>query len=321
MAKAVQAFQQTLDSNQRKQVSYTFPDDERFNWHFIPRERKGLSMKNMTMPQRKAAMHILQTVLSDSGQAKIAAIIDLENVLRVVENRPPNDTRRDPENYSFTIFGNPNQSVEPWGWRMEGHHISLHFSSLNNDLLAITPLFLGSNPGHVFADMPQKGERVLGREEDLGFTLLHSFSPAQLKQVMLGDTSPWEILSANNRKAVMDKRQGLAMHDMTPDQQVLFRALVQQYLNRYQVTLAKQQMMLFTKSGMDQLHFAWMGNAEPLMGVKKGHYYRIHGPSVLIEFDNTQNDANHIHTVVRDLTNDFGEDMLRAHYERQHSKK
>ncbi len=320
MSKAVQGFLTTLDSSQRKQATYNFADVERFNWHFIPRERKGLSMKFMTNPQRRAALNLLQTVLSDSGRAKIAAIIDLENVLRVVENRPPNDTRRDPENYAFTVFGDPFQAVEPWGWRMEGHHISLHFSSLNNDLLAVTPFFLGSNPGEVLADVPQKNERVLQTEEDLGFQMVHSLNPAQLKQVMIGDTSPYEIFTTNSRKAVLTKREGLAMRDMTPAQQHIFKTMLLTYTNRYHVTLAKQQMQQLEKVGLGEIYFVWLGDTERIKGKRKGHYYRIHGPTILIEFDNTQNDANHIHTVVRDLTNDFGEDMLRAHYEQQHKK-
>jgi Protein of unknown function (DUF3500) len=318
MTSAVQSFMKTLDSTQRKQATYPFVGDERFDWHYIPRDRKGLPLKRMTPPQRKAALHLLQTVLSDSGRAEVAAIIDLENVLRVVENRPPNDTRRDPENYAFTVFGDPGQTVEPWGWRMEGHHISLHFSSLNNDLLAVTPFFLGSNPGHVLAELPQKGERVLHREEDLGFALLHSLSLAQRKQAMLGDSSPIEIVTANSRKTLLINREGLPMREMTPDQQRLFRTLLLTYTDRYRLTLARQQMQQLEKAGLGEIRFGWMGDTAPIMGRKHGHYYRIHGPTILIEFDNTQNDANHIHTVVRDLTNDFGEDALRAHYQRQH---
>jgi len=320
MAKAAQAFLETLTPEQRPTATFAYADEQRFDWHYVPRERKGLSMKFMTEPQRQAAMALLRTALSDPGYAKVQEIIDLENVLRVLEKRPPNDTRRDPENFAFTVFGDPTQTRDPWGWRMEGHHISLNFSSVDNRV-AYTPSFFGSNPGHVLIDVPQKGKRVLGAEEDLGFKLLNALTDAQKKQVILGDSAPWEIFTENKRKAQLTKFDGLAMGEMTADQKKTFLQLVQTYLDRYHVTLAKQQMKDLEKAGLDNIYFAWIGDREPAMGRKRGHYYRIHGPTFLIEFDNTQNDANHIHTVVRDLTNDWGEDLLQAHYQKQHSKK
>lgn len=322
MAAAVRAFLQSLTPEQRQKAFFAFTDEERFDWHFVPRERKGLPLKAMTEPQRQAAMAILKTALSDQGYAKATSIIDLENVLRVVENRPPNDTRRDPENYSFSVFGEPGVATpggtEPWGWRVDGHHLCLHFTSLNNEVVGTTPFFYGSNPAHVLADVPQKGKRVLAEEEDKAFVLLRSLDETQQKRVMLADTSPWDIFSFNKRKFMLEKQEGLAMADMKPAQQKLFKDLLQTYVDRYHVTLAKQRMADLEKAGLDKLYFAWMGDKEPIKGPKKGHYYRIHGPTILIEYDNTQNQANHVHTVVRDLTNDWGEDVLAEHYRQQH---
>jgi hypothetical protein len=317
MAQAANAFVKTLNGEQKVEVMHPLADTLRYNWHFIPRERLGLNLKRMNDSQRKAAMHMIEVVLSDEGYQKIRDIIDLENVLRVLESRPPNDTRRDPENYAFLVFGDP-ATKDPWGWRMEGHHISLHYTSVNGHV-SFTPSFLGSNPGHVLIDVPQKGKRVLGPEEDMGYELLNSFSANQKKQVILAEKSPYEIFSLNQRRVTgLDKREGLSMKEMTSAQKQIFKKLIALYLDRYHLTLKNQQMQQLEKAGMDNLYFAWMGDTELKMGKGAGHYYRIQGPTILIEFDNTQNDANHIHTVVRDLTDDFSEDLLKEHYAKSH---
>ncbi|CCH55722.1 hypothetical protein BN8_05002 [Fibrisoma limi BUZ 3] len=320
MAAVTQRFLQLLTPEQRAQATYPFDNEERFNWHFVPRTRKGLPLKQMTDEQRKAAMALLKTGLSDQGYDKATAIMDLENVLRVVENRPPNDTYRDPENYSFTVFGEPG-GREPWSWRIEGHHISLQFLSLTGRVLAQTPTFFGSNPGEVRADVPQKGKRVLKQETDLAFALLKTLSDEQRKQAVIGTVAYPEIITSNKRKASLEKMEGLTLTDMKADQRKLFLELLQVYLNNYRITLAKQQFARLEKAGLDKLRFAWAGDLTPELGEGKGWYYRIHGPTILIEYDNTQTNANHIHTVVRDLTNDFGEDLLREHYESQHKAK
>lgn len=317
MAKAVSAFLKTLNATEKSEVLRMFSDTLRFNWHFVPREREGLNLKRMSQTQRAAAMNMVQVVLSDKGYSQIKQIIDLENVLRVLESRPPNDTRRDPENYAFLVYGTPGHKA-PWGWRIEGHHISMHYTSVKGHV-SFTPSFQGSNPGHVLIEVPQKGVRVHGQEEDLGFQLMNTFSSDQRKKVVLAEKSPYEIFSLNKRQVTdMNPLVGLAMKDMTADQQELFKKLIATYLDRYHITLKKQQMSQLESAGMDNIHFAWMGNTTLKMGKGEGHYYRIQGPTFLIEFDNTQNDANHIHTVVRDLTDDFAEDLLKLHYEQSH---
>ncbi|MBU1821735.1 MAG: DUF3500 domain-containing protein [Bacteroidetes bacterium] len=319
MAKAVGNFVKTLNATQKAEVMRPLSDTVRFNWHFVPRDRAGLNLKRMSEPQRQAAMRMVEVVLSDEGYTKIKEVIDLENVLRVLESRPPNDTRRDPENYAFLVFGDP-ATKAPWGWRIEGHHISLHYTSVNGHV-SFTPSFLGSNPGHVLIDVPQKGKRVLGDEEDMGYQLLNALTTDQKKKVILAEKAPYEIFTTNQRQVSgLDKMEGLAMKDMTSAQQALFKKLIGEYLNRYHVTLKNQQMKQLEEAGMDNIYFAWMGDTELKMGKGAGHYYRIHGPTILIEFDNTQNDANHIHTVVRDLTDDFAEDLLKQHYEKSHQR-
>ncbi|WP_229238853.1 DUF3500 domain-containing protein [Dyadobacter sp. Leaf189] len=315
MAAAVNTFLKTLDDTQRKEAQLDYQDPARFDWNFTPRARKGLSLKQMNAAQRKAAMSLIRVVLSQEGYSKAEQIIDLENVLRVVETRPANDTYRDPENYAFLVFGTPGS--DPWGWRVEGHHLSLHFSSIKNQI-TYTPSFMGSNPGKVLADVPQKGKVILKDEQEIAFRLLHSLTEAQQKKADLGGKAPNEIFTSNSRKAVLDKMEGVAMEELNGEQKALFKNLIMAYLLRYHITLKNQQWAQLEKAGLEKIHFAWMGDHEPVIGQGHGHYYRIHGPTFLIEFDNTQNGGNHIHSVVRDLTNDFGEDMLRAHYESQH---
>ncbi|KAA0993973.1 DUF3500 domain-containing protein [Dyadobacter sp. UC 10] len=315
MAAAVNSFLKTLDAEQQKTALAAYSDPVRSDWNFTPRERKGLTLKQMNQEQRKAAMALVELVLSQEGYSKVEQIIDLENVLRVTETRPANDTYRDPENYAFLIFGKPGSA--PWGWRVEGHHLSLHFSSIKNHV-TYTPSFMGSNPGKVLADVPQKGKIILRAEQETAFRLLNSFDGSQAEKVSLGAKAPNEIFTSNTRKASLEKMEGLAMRDMNAAQNAVFKDLIMSYLQRYHVTLKNQQWSELEKAGLEKIHFAWMGDREPLIGPGHGHYYRIHGPTFLIEFDNTQNGGNHIHSVVRDLTNDFGEDMLRAHYEKGH---
>lgn len=316
MREAARAFVATLSEDQKKEAAFAFDSEERYSWFFTPVPRKGLTMKRMTAPQRLAAIALLRTGLSDEGYRKATEIMDMENVLRVVEKRPENDTRRDPDNYFVTIFGD-HDGENPWGWRFEGHHISVQFSSLTGRVVGTTPLFFGSNPGEVRAEVPQKGRQILRSETEQAFALLGTLAPDQLKLAILAPQAFTEVVTSNNRKASLERMDGLALSQMTAQQRTLFMQLLETYLNNYHVTLAKQQFDKLQKNNLDSLRFAWAGDMTPQLGDGKGWYYRIHGPTILIEYDNSQNDANHIHTVVRDLTNDFGEDILREHYEKR----
>ncbi|MEO6283925.1 MAG: DUF3500 domain-containing protein [Dyadobacter sp.] len=317
MAETANAFLKSLSPEQQKETVLSYTDPARFDWNFTPRARKGLTFKGMDANQRKAAMAMVSLVLSQEGYSKAEQIIDLENVLRVVETRPANDSYRDPENYAFLVFGTPGNNL--WGWRMEGHHLSLHFSSMNGQV-TYTPSFMGSNPGQVLAEVPQKGKRILKAEQDLAFELLNSLNESQAQKASLGAKAPNEMFTSNSRKASLEKMEGIPMGEMTAAQKAMFKNLIMAYLQRYHVTLKNQQWSQLEKGDLNQIHFAWMGDQKPEIGMGHGHYYRIHGPTFLIEFDNTQNGGNHIHSVVRDLTNDFGEDMLKAHYEKGHGK-
>lgn len=308
MAEAAQAFLNTLTPDLRAEATFAFDDEERYNWHFTPRERKGPTIGMMTTEQRMAVHALLQTALSSQGYLKATSIMYLEEILKVLENGSP---RRDFERYHVSIFGTPGPEA-PWGWRVEGHHLSLNFSSVTDSLVATTPSFMGSNPALVPSG-PKAGLRVLAAEEDLARTLLSTLTDEQRATAILPGEAPDEIVTGVARTAELETMAGLPLAAMDAAQQDLLMRLVEEYIHNMRDDLAAAQMQKIRDAGVEHLHFVWMGDTE--RGIGHPHYYRIHGPTLLIEYDNTQNNANHIHTVVRDLTGDWGEDLLRKHYE------
>ena len=314
-APAAIAFINSLDSTQKLRALYPFDVDERYNFHFFPKDnRKGIMVNDLTPAQKQAAFNLVRTSLSEQAVTKVKAIMQLDNVLKAMEHRGPQDHFRDTGKYYFTVFGIPaNNTV--WGWRLEGHHISFNFSADKGQLVSGTPGFLGSNPA-IVQDGPQKGEQVLKDEADMGFSLLLSFSEDQLKIVRIDTTAPNEIITFVSRKAMLLHPEGLNYSQMTPKQQEQLLQLVRLYVNRYTRLFADKMLKEIEQAGLNNLSFAWAGNTEPVVG--KPHYYRIQGPTIIIEYDNSQNNANHVHSVVRDLKNDFGGDLLLEHYKAEH---
>jgi hypothetical protein len=306
-------FLQSLSSAQKQKAEFALDEEERYNWHYIPRERKGIPLKELSAAQYKTAMDLLHTALSDTGFKKTTSVIKLETVLKEVEGRAADDPYRDPGNYSFSIFGDPSKD-KIWGWRLEGHHISFNFSSEDNKLISATPGFIGSNPAIVLSG-PEKGLEILKDETDLGFALLHSLNTDQKQKAVLTTRAPGDIITANNRKAMIENPQGILYKELDAGQQKLFMQLLSLYINRYKSSFANTMMKEIETAGMNNLRFVWAGDEQ--RGVGHPHYYRIQGPTVIIEYDNTQNNANHIHTVVRDLKHDFGGDQLLEHYKNQ----
>lgn len=309
MTKAAIKFLQLLSAEQKTKAQFPFDNEERYNWHFVPINRKGIPLKELTEAQRKAGFDLLHTVLSDTGFNKATSIMSLENILKEVENRPADDHYRDPENYYFSFFGNPADSI--WGWRFEGHHIAFNFSSQNNHLVAATPGFLGTNPAVVLSG-PEKGKQVLKDESELGIALLHSLDEKQLKKAIISDTVIKEILTFNSRKAMINDPRGILYSELSNTQQKIFMQLLSVYIHRYTRFFAMGMMQEIEAAGLNNLRFAWAGERQPAIG--HPNYYRIQGPTIIIEYDNTQNNANHVHSVIRDLKNDFGGDELREHY-------
>jgi len=307
-----QTFMGLLSPELKARVQYPLDDAERFNWNFVPIKRNGLTFYDFSDKQRDAAMAVLKSSLSEQGYKKTMGIVNLENILIVVEKRAADDKFRDPLNYHFTVFGTPDVR-KPWAWRFEGHHVSLNFTLLNGEIVSSTPSFFGSNPG-IVKEGESKGMEVLKLETDLGFGLVNSLSSTQRSTAVISETAPAEIISGNNRKAVPLTPSGIGFKNLNNEQQKMFLKLLDVYVKNYAFGFSSKLMDKIKKAGMDNLFFAWAGSLQP----GAAHYYRIQGPMLLIEYDNTQNNANHVHTTVRDLNDDFAEDILREHYAKEH---
>ena len=307
---AANKFLETLSARQKEKTLFSFTDQERYNWHYVPKNRKGISLNDLNDIQRKAGMNLLRTALSDTGYTKTVAIIELEAILREVEGRSANDDYRDRGKYYFSIFGNP-VSDSIWGWRLEGHHISLNFSSENNRLVSGTPGFFGANPAIVLSG-PEKGKQILKDETELGFALLNSLDAKQIAKAVISTETPGDIITAARRKAMIGDLKGISYSELNNSQQKFFMQLLSVYIHRYTRLFAMNMMYEIETAGLTNLRFAWAGAQQP----GSQHYYRIQGPTLIIEYDNTQNNANHVHTVIRDLKNDFGGDELLEHYKK-----
>lgn len=311
MASAASRLLGSLTAEQRARAAFDFGSDDRLRWHFIPNEtfpRRGLMLKDMTEAQRRLAHDLLRTGLSAPGYRKVTTIIGLEDVLRVVE--AGGRFARNKEEYFFAIFGTPGPAGA-WGWRVEGHHVSVRFTISDGSVkshVASSPMFLGSNPAEV-RDGPQKGTRVLGDEEDAARALVLALTPDQQKAAIISATAPTDILTMNTNDLAPLPPAGIAYAALQPPQQALLVRLIEVYTSTMEADVAAERMAVAKRGGLDQLRFAWAG------GTARGekHYYRLQGPTFLIEFDNTQNDGNHVHSVWRDFNGDFGRDVLRDH--------
>ncbi|HEY7087923.1 MAG TPA: pectinesterase family protein, partial [Tepidisphaeraceae bacterium] len=310
MADAAMKFYEALAPELQSKSTFDFQNAERQNWAFVPRARQGIPFKQMSPQQRELAKALLKTGLSQRGYEKADSIMnDVESALRDLEG---GNARRDSELYFFTLFGNP-KSDQVWGWRFEGHHLSLNFTIVNGKGIASSPAFMGAHPANV-TEGPHKGMRVLGTEEDLGRKLIKSLNDDQRKSAIFLETAPRDIVTGNSRKLDPMKPAGIPASQLSEDQKKQLLELIGEYAHRLRPELAEQDLQKINTAGIEKVFFAWAGGLEP----GQGHYYRIQGPTFMIEYDNTQDDANHIHSVWRDPENDFGEDLLKKHYE-QHA--
>lgn len=311
MAKAANSLLEKLTPEQKAKAVFQFSDKERVNWHFIPRERQGLTIKEMSPEQRALAMELAKSGLSDEGYKKATLIMSLEAVLREMEK----DTtgKRDPEKYYVSIFGVPG-GKEPWGWRFEGHHLSLNYSSVAGAAPSMTPSFFGTNPGEV-REGDKKGLRVLGKEEDLGRILIKSLTDEQRKVAIIAEKAPDDVLNLPSRPD-RTKPEGIAWDKLTADQQTKLTYVVKEQIFRCRPDVAREELAKIEKAGLSKIHFAWAGGLE----LGEPHYYRVQNESFVVEYDNTQGKANHPHSVWRNWDNDFGGDILKRHIEESHGK-
>ncbi|MEZ5286020.1 MAG: DUF3500 domain-containing protein [Vicinamibacterales bacterium] len=308
MTTAARAFLESLTPEQRQKATYAVSAEERLRWHFIPNEmfpRNGVAFRTMTEAQRARAHDLLKAGLSQRGYMTASAIMDLENVLRAIESG--GRFARDPVDYQFTVFGTPG-SAEAWGWRVEGHHLSLHFTIAGGTAVATSPTFTGSNPAEV-REGPKAGLRVLAPLEDLGRALVSSLDDRQRATAVLDAVAPGDILTMNRNDISPLTPPGLTASAMTGDQRQALMRLIEAYTSMVADDLAAERLAKIEAAGTGAIAFGWAGPT--VKGAK--HYYRVQGPTFLIEYDNTQNDGNHIHAVWRDFNGDFGRDLLREH--------
>jgi len=317
MVSAANAFLVSLNSNQKPATHFKMDNADYDTWHFVPdnnfisahgRARNGLTYRDMIPEQRALADALIGASLSKAGFVRAKTIMSLEEVLRIKEK----DTvgRRDVELYHVSIFGDPG-TTGSWGWRLEGHHISLHFLMKDGKLVSTSPTFFGSNP-HEVREGPRKGTRPLAAEEDLGRKLVRSLDGANRKMAVIADKAPRDIVTAFSTRAKIDGApQGIQASKMSGEQFKTLIELAEVYSAAFSPEQAKSRIAKVHATAKEDMYFAWAGSIEPGMG----DYYRIQAPEFLIEYDNTQNGNNHSHSVWRDYKGDFGRDVLAAHYQ------
>ena len=297
---------ETLNDEQTKLALLKSDAAQRTGWHFIPKPftgeqaRCGVTIKSMNETSRAAALKLLAAGLSDAGFQQVQKVMSLEGILAKIEGPVPNRAwTRDPEMYYFTVFGKPGE--KRWGWRCEGHHVSLNFVVEGDKLVSATPSFLGANPGEVPSG-PDKGLRVLERREDLARSLLKSCDEKQHAVVLQDPKAPDDLRGGGAAQPDQTPAVGLAFGDMTEQQQKLMQLLLETYTENMAPDIASTWMKDLNQAGREKIKFAWWG--EENRGQR--HYYRVQGPTFLIEYNNTQNGANHVHSMWRDTKGDFG---------------
>jgi hypothetical protein len=308
MTTAAKNFINSLEPWQKTAVIFKMEDEERANWFYTPVPRKGLALHDMKPYQRQLAMAMVAAGLSQRGFIKATTIMSLDEILLVTEPAP----RRDPDNYYISIFGEPSETGE-WGYRFEGHHVSQNFTLVNGKVQG-APSFFGSNPAEVL-DGPRKGLRVLANEEDLALDVVNSLTTDQRKVAIFDAKAPGDIITTNTREAALKGQPtGISASAMTPAQRTKLQDLLDEYCSNMPDEIAALRQAQIKKAGTN-IWFAWAGGTERL----QPNYYRVQTADFLVEFDKTQSNGNHVHSVWRDFQNDFGRDLLKEHYAASHA--
>ena len=301
MARAALDWLASLDERRREKAVVAFGEDERENWHYVPRSRRGLALRDMSDAQRTRAMALLESGLGSGGVTRVQGVRRLEGILRQSEGN-----WRDPDNYALCLFGSP--GTHPWGWRFEGHHLSLNFTVLAPDKIAVTPAFWGANPARA-----PDGFRLIGAIEDLGRSLIRALPDTQRSAATIGNRSLGDIVAGPGRERELGAPRGVALAEMDEAARQRAFAIIDRFLEALAPELAAVQRRRVFETGATNLRFAWAGPLED----GRACYFRVHGAVTLVELDNSQNNANHVHSVWRDLAADFGHDTLADHYHRK----
>ena len=309
-AKAID-FVNSLNEVQKQKAIFPFDEMNRYDWHYLPASmvaRSGIAVKDLNNAQKLILDTLMRSYLSEDGYQRTKAIMGYEYLLKEMQ---PDNPNRIPENYFVSVYGSPGQD-SIWGWKFSGHHVALNFTIVN-DQLAFAPFFFGAYPA-VVKEGSKKGRRIINDEEDLGFLLVNSFSAEQKRTAIFQLKAFADIVTTNSSQVSPLKPVGIFASDMTHSQKTVLNKLIVAYLLSMPKTIAKTRMSKITSEDMNSVCFGWAGGIES----SKPHYYRVQGKTFLIEFDNTQDNANHIHSVWRDFNGDFGEDLLKEHYQSSH---
>jgi hypothetical protein len=307
MTEAARNFLASLTPEQRAKAMLPFDDANRKDWHFIPRARKGIPLKELRPEQQQLAHAFLSSGLSRRAYIQAVTIMSLDQVLLEIERG--SGPLRDPSLYYVTVFGEPTP-LGRWGWRVEGHHLSVNFVVDKGEVRASTPAMFGANPAEV-RQGTRAGLRTLAEEEDLARKLIQSFDARLREKATIAAQAPREVIADPTKRAKdIGAPAGVPYSSLTPAQRQMLEALLDLYITRSPEDVAAQRWKEIKDAGLAKVHFAWAGGALP----NQGHYYRIQGPTFLVEYDDTQNDANHIHSVWRDMRGDFGPDLLAQHH-------
>ncbi|QGY42188.1 DUF3500 domain-containing protein [Maribellus comscasis] len=303
------SFLNSLTGEQKDKLLHAFNDDSKSEWHYFPATmfpRAGISLGELNRDQKQLFFEFLHSSLSETGYSKTKQIISLEDVLAEISG---NSHTRDPEKYYIAFYGNPEKD-SLWSWCIQGHHLSLNFAVINGKT-EIAPRFMGANPATVKSGK-RKGTRTLFLEEDLGLQLINSIQEKQ--KAIFSEHPPYDIVTRNDAEVDPLNPVGIKLKELKRTNQELLLNLINEYLAILPEELAEKRMQKIQSEELGEIRFGWAGGTQ----AGKPHYYRVQGKTFLIEFDNTQNNANHIHSVWRDFDGDFGRNLIREHYQHSH---
>ncbi|MDQ6609072.1 MAG: DUF3500 domain-containing protein [Bacteroidota bacterium] len=326
------SFIDSLTVLQKKRTMLNFADTARVKWNNLPvglRARAGVNMGSMSDGQRKLVHRMLSASLSSQGYLKATSIMHLDNLLNMFvdtmhQRKEMNDTlyqfmkdlKFSHQNYYIAFFGNPATDID-WGYKLEGHHLSLNFTFHNNQL-SVTPMFVGTDPAE-YPILEYAGWRVLSKEEDFGLKLMETLSPQQKQKATMSREVPGDIITAAESGKRLVDYWGIKATELSVIQKEILKSIIREFVFNLGYEKAISEYNKILKAGIENVYFGWIGEYEE----KKPHYYILNGPTFLIEFDNNggpRRAANHIHAIWREKGNEFGEDILKKHYETEHQK-
>jgi hypothetical protein len=310
MARAALAWLAKLDQRQQREAQLEWTSRQREGWHYVPRSRPGVALGAMNATQTTAAWDLLGSLLSARGMAQVKGQLTIEGILGELSGSP---SFRDPDNYALVIFGDP-AGNGPWAWRFEGHHLSISVLVAPGHGAAVTPVFFGANPARVPERHAHAGFRLVGAEEDAAFTLIQSLEGPIRTQAVLADRSLGDIVSGPGRELSLKRYEGIALARLNEAQRGGIMRIFELYAGTMREEIAAPALAKVREAGVEALHFAWAGS----LARGRPHYFRVHGPTALVEYDNTRDGANHVHSVWIDPQGLFGRDLLKTHYQGAH---